>query len=78
MFQWLNFPGLPGGSKELYNRLRKRGVVVVSGHYFFFGLPQPWDHANECLRLNTSQPAEVVREGLRIVAEEAVAMFGRS
>lgn len=78
MFQWLNFPGLPGGSKELYNRLRKRGVVVVSGHYFFFGLPQPWDHANECLRLNTSQPAEVVREGLRLVAEEAVAMFGRS
>nr|MBP7483389.1 valine--pyruvate transaminase [Lacunisphaera sp.] len=77
MFQWLNFPGLPGGSKELYNRLRKRGVVVVSGHYFFFGLPQPWDHANECLRLNTSQPAEVVREGLRLVAEEAVAMFGR-
>jgi valine--pyruvate aminotransferase len=78
MFQWLNFPGLPGGSKELYNRLRKRGVVVVSGHYFFFGLPQPWDHANECLRLNTSQPADVVREGLRLVAEEAVAMFGRS
>ena len=77
MFQWLNFPGLPGGSKELYNRLRKRGVVVVSGHYFFFGLPQPWDHANECLRLNTSQPADVVREGLRLVAEEAVAMFGR-
>ena len=78
MFQWLNFPGLPGGSKELYNRLRKRGVVVVSGHYFFFGLPQPWDHANECLRLNTSQPDDVVREGLRLVAEEAVAMFGRS
>ena len=46
-------------------------MLVVPGEYFFFGLNADWPHSRECLRLNFSQPAHVVREGLRIIAEEA-------
>ena len=69
---------LPITSKELYARLKKRGVIVVSGHYFFFGddaNQDAWPHRDECLRINHSQPDEVVQEGLRIIAEEINACY---
>ncbi len=69
-FLWLWFPGLPVASAELYRRLKERGVLVLSGHYFFPGLAGEWRHRDECLRVNYSQPADVVREGLRHIARE--------
>jgi valine--pyruvate aminotransferase len=58
-------------SRELYKRLKARKVLTVPGEYFFFGLADDWPHRHECLRLNVSQPAQVVRQGLEIIAEEA-------
>lgn len=69
-FLWLWFPGLPITSAELYRRLKERGVLVLSGHYFFPGLEGEWSHRNECLRVNYSQDPDVVREGLRAIARE--------
>jgi valine--pyruvate aminotransferase len=69
-FLWLWFPGLPIASAELYRRLKERGVLVLSGHYFFPGLEGAWRHRDECLRVSYSQDAEVVREGLRQIARE--------
>jgi len=40
IFLWLWFPKLTIGSAELYRRLKKRGVIVVPGHYFFPGLDE--------------------------------------
>ena len=37
MFLWLWFEDLPITSLELYELLKKKGVLVVSGHYFFSG-----------------------------------------
>ncbi len=71
MFIWLWFRDLPISSLELYERLKKRGVLVVSGHYFFPGLEDGWKHASECLRLTYSQDEEGVRRGLEIIADEA-------
>lgn len=70
-FHWLRLRGLGVSSRELYQRLKARKVLTVPGEYFFFGLDEEWSHRHECLRLNISQPAEVVREGLRIIADEA-------
>lgn len=70
-FHWLWLRGLKIPTRELYERLKARKVLVVPGEYFFFGLAEDWSHTRECLRLNFSQPADVVREGLRIIAEEA-------
>jgi len=76
MFLWLWFPDLPITSLELYQRLKLRGVLVVSGHYFFPGLPEDgWKHRNECLRVTYSQDDERVAEGLRIIAEEVKAVW---
>ena len=73
LFLWLWFPGLPITSKELYQRLKARDVLVVPGDYFFFGLEDDtWAHRHECLRVTYTMPEEVVREGLRLISEEVV------
>ena len=70
-FHWLWLRGLSIPTRELYERLKARKVLVVPGEYFFFGLDEDWPHSRECLRLNFSQPADIVREGLAIIADEA-------
>lgn len=69
-FRWLRLTGLPISTRELYQRLKKRQVLVVPGEDFFFGLSGPWPHQAECLRLNCSGAPETVREALRIIADE--------
>lgn len=71
MFLWLWFPGLPISSEDLYQRLKQRGVLVVSGHYFFPGVAdEAWQHRHECLRVTYSQDDGQVAAGLRVIAEE--------
>jgi valine--pyruvate aminotransferase len=70
IFFWLWCKDLPITSKELYERLKKRGVVVVPGEYFFPGLQEEWKHTSECLRISYSQKEEDVMKGLEIIAEE--------
>jgi valine--pyruvate aminotransferase len=69
-FLWLWLRGLPITNGELYERLKKRGVLIVPGHYFFPGLKEQWKHKNECIRLNYSQDKETVTAGLKIIADE--------
>ena len=57
-------------TKELYERLKKKGVLVVSGHYFFPGLEENWPHKNECVRVTYAQDDEVVEKGLSMIASE--------
>ena len=70
-FLWVWFKDLPVSSHEFYQRLKKRGVIVVSGSYFFFGLNQPHPHQDQCLRINHAQDREVVEKAFQIIAEEA-------
>ncbi len=70
LFLWLWFPDLPVSSKELYQRLKRRDVLVLSGHNFFPGLQGEWRHQHECLRVTYTQDAETVRKGFRAIAEE--------
>lgn len=71
MFLWLWLPDLPITSLELYQRLKERDVLVVSGHYFFPGMPEEgWRHRHECLRITYSQDSGQVERGLRCIAEE--------
>jgi valine--pyruvate aminotransferase len=70
IFLWLWFKGLPISSQELYERLKARGVLIVSGHHFFPGLDEDWRHTHECIRMNYSQPDDAVKRGIAIIAEE--------
>ena len=74
MFLWLWVRDSKRTSKEIYQALKKRGVLVVPGEYFFFGLEDhDWPHRHECLRLSFAMDDNDVREGIRIIAEE---LFG--
>jgi valine--pyruvate aminotransferase len=69
MFLWLWFEDLPISSYELYERLKKHGVLVVSGEYFFPGLKQDWKHSSECVRLTYSQDEDEVAKGIKIIGQ---------
>jgi len=77
LFLWLWFEDLPISSKELYERLKARGVLIVSGHYFFFGLDdsEPWRHRDECIRMTFTMDEHTVKDGIRIIAEEVAAAY---
>jgi valine--pyruvate aminotransferase len=70
MFLWLWFENLPVHSSVLYERLKKRGVLVISGHYFFYGLERKWKHSGECLRLSYAQDKDDFKKAAEIIAEE--------
>ena len=69
-FLWFWFPELPITTIELYERLKKRDVLVVPGEYFFFGLVDHWNHSHECIRVTFSQSEKIVKEGIQIIADE--------
>lgn len=70
IFLWLWFEGLPISSEELYQRLKQRGVLVVSGHHFFPGLQGHWQHCHECIRVTYCQEPNIIEQGARIIADE--------
>ena len=70
MFLWLWFKDLPITSLELYERLKQKGVLVVSGHYFFPGIKDDWKHKHECLRITFTRDNKTVEQGLSILAQE--------
>lgn len=80
LFLWLWFEALPIPTKELYQRLKKRGVLVVPGEYFFFGLPDglDWPHARECMRITFTVSPELLEKGIQIIAEEVTAAYRSS
>ena len=69
-FLWLWLRGLPVSDRELYARLKKRGVLVVPGSYFFPGFDEPWPHKHECIRVTYCAEPEKLRRGIAILAEE--------
>lgn len=74
-FLWLWFKGLPITSQQLYDRLKKRGVVVVPGEYFFPGIQEAWPHKYECVRMNYAQDEALVSKGIKIIAEEVKSIY---
>ncbi len=77
LFLWLWFEGLPITTKELYGRLKARGVLIVPGEYFFFGLPEgeEWRHRDECLRMTFTMDEDTVKGGIEAIAEEVAKAY---
>ncbi|MEE3411756.1 MAG: valine--pyruvate transaminase, partial [Treponema sp.] len=77
IFQWLLMPSLKITTMKFYSELKKRGVIVVPGEYFFFGaapdksLPpvEEHPHYSKCLRLNYAGDQKETEGGLKIIAE---------
>ena len=73
IFLWLLMRDLDVPSKKLYALLKERGVVVVPGEYFFFGLsdppPESHPHYNKCIRINYASDEAEVEQGIKIISE---------
>jgi len=72
LFLWFWFPELTIGARELYSRLKARGVLVVPGDSFFFGLPpedDAWAHRRQCIRVHYARDEKEIVTGLTLLAE---------
>ena len=69
-FLWLWLEGLPVSSDVLYQRLKVRDTLVISGSHFFPNSGASWPHRHECLRISYAQAPEQVAQGIRIIGEE--------
>jgi valine--pyruvate aminotransferase len=78
IFLWLWFPDLPVSSQTLYQRLKQRGVLVVSGHHFFPGLVEDWPHIHECIRVTYCQDMEKLKAGAEIIAQEVARAYAEA
>ncbi len=71
LFLWLWLEGARKSSRQIYEDLKKRGVLNVPGDYFFFGDDDPeWKHRHECLRISFAMADADVRDGIKIIGEE--------
>ena len=75
-FLWLWMPDLPVTNAMLYERLKARGVIVVSGHHFFPGLEHDdWPHRHECIRITYADDWSRIERGLAVIVEEVRRAF---
>jgi len=71
MFLWLWFEGLSIDTSELYQRLKRNGLLVVPGKYFFPGQGEDvGEHAESCVRMNYVQSEQELAKGIEILARE--------
>lgn len=74
-FLWLWFKDLPISSRELYQRLKQKGLLVLAGEDFFVGLEDDWKHQYECLRVSYCQAPAVVKQGIQLIADEVRSLY---
>jgi valine--pyruvate aminotransferase len=71
MFIWIWGDGLSITSQRLYERLKRKGILTLSGHHFFLGNKNNnWKHKDECLRITYSQNYKIIEKALKIIIEE--------
>jgi valine--pyruvate aminotransferase len=75
-FLWIWFPKLPITSYELYERLKRKGVIVVPGEYFFPGMEKiRWKHKTECIRISCTPSEGVISKGFSILTQELKKLY---
>lgn len=75
IFLWVWFEDLPIHSKELYQRLKAKGVLIIPGEDFFIGIEDNWQHKYECIRLSYAQDESIVEQAIKIIAKEVKSVY---
>lgn len=70
IFVWLRFKSLGITTKELYQRLKQKGLLVVPGEYFYPGRNDEDEHQHECIRMNIVQSEADIKKGIAILKTE--------
>ena len=69
IFAWLWLQDLPITDWELYQQLKKVGVIVVPGHSFFPGLQEDWSHKHQCCRISLTASDEEITVAMQRLAK---------
>jgi valine--pyruvate aminotransferase len=69
------FQDLPMTDWELYQELKKVGVIAVPGSSFFPGLREDWKHKHECIRLSLTASDEAIEMGMERLAKVVEEVF---
>lgn len=69
IFAWLWLRDLPITDWELYQNLKKVGVIVVPGSTFFPGLQEDWAHKNQCIRISLTATEEEIATAMGRLAK---------
>lgn len=75
IFVWLRFRSLGITTQELYQRLKKKGLLVVPGEYFYPGRTDDDEHQHECIRMNIVQSEEDIQKGIAILKAEVESLW---
>lgn len=75
IFAWLWLQDLPIKDWELYQLLKKEGVIVVPGSTFFPGLKEEWQHKHHCLRISLTGSDEEIVRGMQSLARVAEQVY---
>lgn len=75
IFAWMWFQDLPMTDWELYQELKKVGVIAVPGSSFFPGLREDWKHKHECIRLSLTASDEAIETGMERLAKVVEKVF---
>lgn len=88
-FLWLWFPSLPISASVLYERLKDKGVLIMSGEHFFFAASSLTEtpeatqqamakHSNQCIRLTYCQDEGVIDQAMQVLAAELKSLLKRA
>ncbi|MDJ1182112.1 valine--pyruvate transaminase [Roseofilum casamattae] len=69
IFAWLWLRDLPITDWELYQTLKKVGVIVVPGSTFFPGLKEDWAHKHQCIRISLTATGEEIATAMQRLAQ---------
>jgi len=78
LFAWLWLKDLPITDLELYNEIKKEGVFVVPGSFFFPGTDARWKHRSECLRISLTAADEEITKGVAAIARVAAKLYNKA
>ncbi len=69
-FMWLWLESAKKTSREVYEYLKQKDVLVGAGDYFFPGaISKDWRHTHECIRLNFARPDLELERGIPVLAD---------
>lgn len=78
MFAWLWLNNLPISDLDLYQELKKVGVIVVAGRFFFPGLQEDWSHKHQCIRISLTASDRQIEIAMKRLAEVIQQVYQRS
>ncbi|MEN9221846.1 MAG: valine--pyruvate transaminase, partial [Thermostichus sp. BF3_bins_97] len=78
LFAWLWLPELPISDRELYQRLKQKGVVVVPGSPFFPGMDPNWPHQYQCVRISLTADVDQIEQGVAILSQVVEQAYARA